>query len=199
MTDETNTETQVDGLSLLKNRARLMGITFSNNIGFDALKEKIDAKLNGPVEAKADALEANPLIGETSPPVRVKTAREDMFEREMKLVRLRITNMDPKKKDLPGEILTVGNEVLGIVRKYVPFGEVTEDGYHVPHILYTFMKERKFLNVRITKGPNGKQIVRHNWAPEFSLEVLPQLTQSQLDKLGAAQQAAGVFANDEQF
>ena len=42
-----STEQQpVDEMTLLKARAKLMGINFSNNIGKDALVAKINAKLN---------------------------------------------------------------------------------------------------------------------------------------------------------
>ena len=108
----------------------------------------------------------------------------------MRLVRLRITNMDPKKKDLPGEILTVANDYLGTVRKFIPFGEVTDNGYHVPYCLYMMMKERRFLNIRTTKK-NGQIQVSSGWATEFAFEELPPLTQHELDRLAAAQAAAG--------
>jgi hypothetical protein len=118
----------------------------------------------------------------------------------MKLIRLRITNMDPKKKELPGEILTVANEFLGTVCKYIPYGEVTENGYHVPNCLYTVLKERKFLNVKITKGANGQSKMTHSWAQEFALEVLPALTRADLTKLAAVQAAAGIITpNSEAF
>jgi hypothetical protein len=112
----------------------------------------------------------------------------------MKLVRLRITNMDPKKKELPGEIYTVANDVIGTIRKYVPFGEKTDEGYHVPYILYQMLKGRKFLSIRTVRGANGSERVEHTYANEFALEVLEPLTQDELNKLAAAQAAAGVFA-----
>jgi len=104
--------------------------------------------------------------------------------------------MDPKKRDLPGEIVTVGNEYLGMVSKFIPFGEATDAGYHVPHILYTFLKNRKFLNVKTTKRANGQIKIEQSWANEFALEILPPLTQEELNKLANAQAAAGVFAEE---
>jgi len=194
-----------DELTVLKQRAKLMGLVFSNNIGIQALRQKIEAKMAGEIvtaDAEADnaPAQANPLTGEDPVkdvnPVTGKplTTREILMRDQMKLVRLRITNMDPKKKELPGEILTVGNEFLGTVSKYIPFGEVTDNGYHVPFILYTMMKDRKFLNIRTTKTANGQSKVSQNWASEFALEILPPLTRSELDKLATAQAAAGVFA-----
>jgi hypothetical protein len=203
MTSETADDIQMpDELQILKDRAKLMGITHSNNIGLEALRAKIvarQAENDQPLNHGSAEDAANNPLGESESSSKPLSIRERLLRDEMKLIRLRITNLDPKKKDLPGEIYTIANEYLGTVRKYVPFGETTEDGYHVPHCIYTFLKNKKFLNVRTTKAPNGSPVVKHNMAPEFALEVLPALTQDELNKLANAQKAAGVFNNDEQF
>lgn len=116
--------------------------------------------------------------------------RADLIKEQMKLVRCRIQNLDPKKAELPGEIFTVANRILGTVRKYVPYGEVTDNGYHLPYIIYKQLEDRRFLNIR-TSTKNGQVRVESNWAKEFAIEVLPPLTQEELDRLAAAQAAAG--------
>ena len=181
-----------DELSVLKQRATMMGIQFSNNIGLETLRKKIEDKMEGRAEADA-APQINPLAGETTAqPVKRKTLRQKLYDEQMKLVRIRVTNLDPKKKDLPGEVITVANEHLGTVRKFVPFGEVTDDGYHVPYCIYRFMEKRKFLNIRIVKDRHtGVERVESNWVKEFALEVLPQLTPQQIANLKTAQIAAG--------
>lgn len=202
MSDQTNTENdaqadeqQVDELTLLKQRARMMGVQFSNNIGLEALKERIQAKIaeaESITAATSSASSADP-TDPSAPAPKTRTLRQMLYEENMRLVRLRITNLDPKKKDLPGEIITVGNDHLGTVRKYVPFGEVTDNGYHVPYCIYKAMKARKFLNIRTFKDrKNGNQIrVEQNMAQEFALEVLDPLTPQELQQLAAAQAAAG--------
>lgn len=181
-----------DELTMLKQRASMMGIQFSNNIGLETLRKKIEDKMEGRAEADA-APQINPLAGETTAqPVKRKTLRQKLYDEQMKLVRIRVTNLDPKKKDLPGEVITVANEHLGTVRKFVPFGEVTDDGYHVPYCIYRFMEKRKFLNIRIVKDRRtGQERVESNWVKEFALEVLPQLTPQQIANLKTAQIAAG--------
>lgn len=208
--------TQVTELDMLKSRAKLMGIQFSNNIGVDALKAKIEAKLTGeanppapgpenvgtPPDSNADAPETSrdpaPVITAGSgieapkPPAKPKSLRQQLMEEQMKLVRVRITNLDPKKKDLPGEIFTVANEYLGTVRKYIPYGEVTDNGYHIPFCLYTALKEREFLNIRTRKDKRtGTPIVESGYVREFALEVLPPLTEKELAQLAASQAAKG--------
>lgn len=191
MTEEITQQedTALMELGLLKSRAKLMGITFSNNIGLDALKEKIEKKMAGEADdAVSDeaVIAPNPL----EPEARPMSLRDIIAQDAMKLVRLRITNLDPKKKDLPGEVFTLANEYLGTVRKYIPYGEVTEDGYHVPNCIYERLKARMFQNIRSVKERNGHIRVETNWVREFSLEVLPSLTEKELKQLATAQQAA---------
>lgn len=181
----------VDELKMLKARATLMGIVFSNNISVETLRQKIEAKISEvdtPVDAAVNPLEVPEVPVSKSAP----SLRDYLISTEMKLVRLRITNLDPKKKDLPGEIVTVANEFMGTVRKYIPFGEVTENGYHVPYCLYKELEGRKFLNVRTLKdGRSGQIRVETTWAREFALDVLPPLTSDELMRLAMTQSASG--------
>ena len=189
---------QPSELDMLKSRAKLMGITFSNNIGLDALKTKIEEhKKASEAKTQTQALdqtnEQQPEVQTENQTKKTKTLslRAHLQKEKMKLVRLRITNLDPKKKDLPGEILTVGNEYLGTVRKFVPFGEATDNGYHVPYCLYELMRDRKFLSIKTRKGPKGQTIVEQQMVREFALEILPPLTEAELARLSAAQLSAG--------
>jgi hypothetical protein len=180
-------EDTVDEITLLKQRADTLGITYSPRIGVDSLRAKIDERLNEK-EPDAPAGGSNKL----SKVEQMAALRESMHKEQMKMVRLRITNLNPNKKELTGEIFTVANKFLGIVKKYIPYGEVTEDGYHVPYILYTELRDRKFLSIKTRQDKTtGQIVVSQNWVPEFALEVLPQLTQAELNKLAAAQSAAG--------
>lgn len=186
--DEETSSQEVDELSLLKQRASLMGIKYSNNISIEKLRERINGKL---VEEEQEEKTATSIAKTVEG--KALTLRQKLIKDNMRLIRLRITNLDPKKKDLPGEIITVANEHLGTVRKFVPFGETTENGYHVPYCIYNLLRSRKFLNIRTFKDrQNPGQIkIEQSWSPEFALDVLPPLTQEELDKLATAQSAAG--------
>ena len=190
-------------IEVVKARARLMGITFSNNIGIEALRAKIRDKQNGqaakPDLEAAKAKESEPELESpnkvnalTGEPVRVKklTLCQYLFNENMKLVRVRIQNLDPKKKDLHGEIITVANEHLGTVRKFVPYSGEAAENYHLPYILFNHMKGREFLNIRTVKVGNKIEI-QQSWSKEFALEILPDLTQAELKQLATAQIAAG--------
>ena len=196
----TESETAVDELALLKERAKQMGIPFSNNISLETLRKRISDKMEGKEEP-----EVNPLTGDneiaaiTSAPVKLDAkqnalALRKMMQRDqMKLVRVRITNMDPKKKDLPGEIWTVSNEYLGNVRKMIPYGEQTDDGFHIPYCLFRLLQSKRFLHIRTVKDRvTGVERQEKQWVKEFSLDVLPDLTKEELARLAAAQAAAGL-------
>ena len=196
----TEGEAAVDELTLLKERAKQMGIPFSNNISLETLRKRIADKMEG-----KDEPEVNPLAGDseiaaiTAAPKKLDAkqnalALRKMMQRDqMKLVRVRITNMDPKKKDLPGEIWTVSNEYLGNVRKMIPYGEQTDDGFHIPYCLFRLLQSKRFLHIRTVKDRvTGLERQENQWVKEFSLDVLPDLTKEELARLAAAQAAAGL-------
>ena len=193
-------EQAVDELTILKERAKVMGIPFSNNISLETLRKRVADKMEGKDEApEVNALTGDPEIAQAlatkplDPKANAVALRKLMHAKQMRQVRVRVTKMDPKKKDLPGEIWTVANEYLGTVRKFVPYGEQTDDGFHIPYCLYRLLDSKRFLHIRDVKD-RTTGIVRQDkvWAKEFSLDVLPTLTQGELDRLAAAQAAAGL-------
>ena len=196
----TEGEAAVDELTLLKERAKQMGIPFSNNISLETLRKRIADKMEG-----KDEPEVNPLAGDseiaaiTAAPKKLDAKqnalalRKLMQREQMKMVRVRITNMDPKKKDLPGEIWTVSNEYLGNVRKMIPYGEQTDEGFHIPYCLFRLLQSKRFLHIRTVKDRvTGLERQEKQWVKEFSLDVLPDLTKEELARLAAAQAAAGL-------
>lgn len=189
-------EPQVDELTVLKERAKLMGIPHSPNIGLEALRKKIAEVQEGTPEPEPEqeAPAVNPL-GEAPPVQRKLSLGQQLRLEQTRLVRVRIQNLDPKKKDLPGEIITVANEYIGTVRKFVPFGEATDDGYHIPYCIYNFLKNRQFLQINVSKK-NGQQVVKTAMVREFAIEELPPLTEEELAHLAQAQTAAGSLKDD---
>lgn len=175
-----------DELTLLKRQARAMGIPFSNNIGVETLRAKIKAVMEGEAE-KEKTLEDQAAEALQKKPVKKLSLRERLRRENLALVRVRVTNLDPKERDLPGEIFTVANEYVGTVRKYVHFNVP----WHVPKCIYKMMRNAKFLNIRVYKQA-GREIVETSWAPKYSIEVLPQLTKEELQKLAVAQRSKGL-------
>lgn len=190
--------TQVTEMDMLKQRATMMGIQFSNNIGIETLRKKIQEKMDGVPEVPET--ETPPLVApavltkEAEPvaPVKPISLRNYLLAEATKLIRIRISCMDPKKQDIPGEYFTVANEHIGTIRKYVPFGESTDGGYHVPACILEMLRSREFLHIKTETHPVTKAIsVKTRYVREFSIEVLPPLTPEQIRRLAADQTSSG--------
>ena len=196
-------EGQPTELEVLKNRARLMGIPFSNNISLATLKQKVADKMaedeagdagddgddDDDDEQEAASTPAPAKAPKLNP---VQQMRQDLMKEQMKLVRVRIACMNPQKANLPGELITVGNKYLGTVSKFVPFGEATDNGYHLEYILYKALEERRFTHITTVKNKqNGQLQTKTRDMKEFSIEILPPLTAEELADLKTAQIAAG--------
>lgn len=186
--DNENQENPLEELTLLKERARMMGISVSGNIGVDTLKKRIEEKMNGNKEEELEEAKLPKSKREME-----QDLRRELQKEQLVLLRCRIYNLNPQKRDLQGEIVTVGNRYLGTVRKFIPFGEDTENGYHIPRIIYEHLKTKKFQSVttKAMKGANQGQIqVSTRMVPEYNIEILPQLTKEELEELALKQAAA---------
>lgn len=190
-------------LAGLKEKADTLGITYHPSIGAEKLREKIQehlAKATPPAEDTPAAPSVIPKpVAEAfvapdytpAPPVYVPESvaqkRRRLKDDAMALVRVRISCMNPAKKEWDGEILTTGNTLVGTVSKFIPFN--ADEGYHVPQILFNMLKERMcqvFVEGKDAKG--GKMRVP-KLIREFSLEVLDPLTRQELADLAARQAA----------
>lgn len=175
----------VDQLALLKTKADTLGVTYSGNIGIDALREKINAKMNGEPDKKEET-KGSPEVAREKTPMEI---RQELFLDATRLVRVRITNMNPAKADLPGEIFTVSNRYVGEIKRYIPYGEQV-DGWHVENMLLDMLKEKQFQQIRTKKGANGQILPDTKWVREFAIEELPALTPEELKVLANKQAAA---------
>ena len=169
-----------DELATLKARADALGISYHPSIGVEKLREKVNAVLKKD-EASQEAPAADAKETESQ-------RRNRLRQEASKLVRIRLTCMNPHKKEWQGEFITAGNAVVGTFTKYIPFN--ADEGWHVPHIIYEQLRDREcqvFVTVRDSKGNatrKGKTI------KEFAIEVLPPLTEEELKDLAQRQAMA---------
>lgn len=190
MTEEQ--QVQVEELVVLKQRADLMGVQYHPNISVEKLKARINAKLNDEPELQEelDTLlpvnDSEPKLFQFKP--ETKLERENRLRKEAtRLVRIRVTCMNPNKKDWDGEVFTVSNSVVGTHRKYVPFN--AEEGWHVPSIIFEYIKDKQFVHHYVEKK-EGKEINRHKLVKEFAVEILDPLTEEELKDLAQRQALA---------
>ena len=193
MTDETNLieDTQEDEvvvqdeLDALKARANLLGVKFHPSISLEKLREKVNAAVTSDgaatseEEAKDPAEPKQETIGEK---------RKRLKTEALKLVRIRLTCLNPAKKEWEGEIITVGNSLIGTVKKFVPFN--ADDGWHVPHVIYQQLKERQCQVFYTATDARGNKVRKGKLIKEFAIEVLPPLTKEELDELARRQAMA---------
>lgn len=177
MNEELNDLEPESELDVLKQRADSLGIKYSNNIKVETLREKINAKLEDAAVVKESQQSINDL-------------RKKLIAEETKLIRIRLQVMNPAKRGWRGEIITVCNNFIGTVRKFVPFdARFYKNGYHVPNCIYKMLKERKYQAINTYKDDKGRDAYSTEYVPEFSIEVLPQLTEKELKELAKEQQA----------
>jgi hypothetical protein len=186
-----------DERTLLKQRADIMGIVYHPNIGTDKLKAKIQEKLDTPVDKlksiskdeleTIEAAEAGDVFTQEKAltPTQIAMA---LRKECLKLVRIRVTNMNPLNANRKGDIFSVGNSQIGFIKKFVPYN--SDVGYHVPQILLTQMQSKKFMTHYEVQVGN-KKVKRHRLIPELAIEILPPLTTKELQELKQRQLMAG--------
>tara|TARA_B110000211_G_C13875214_1_gene462620 strand:+ start:105 stop:662 length:558 start_codon:yes stop_codon:yes gene_type:complete len=183
MTDKTIQD--VLELSVLKETADDMGISYSKNIGVGKLRERIDAAMATSV-AGAVIKEPEVVVKETEGQMRLRRHKEASA-----LIRVRITCMNPNKREWQGEIFTVSNSVVGTFRSYVPFN--LDEGWHIPQIILNQVKTRQCQIFKTVNGPRGEKVRKGALIPEFSIDVMTPLTQKELDELAQRQAMAGTI------
>jgi hypothetical protein len=204
-----------DELAALKQRADLMGLKYHPSISAAKLAEKISAHLQGDTQAEqaadADLAAADKATAAVDPSVpeavasgAVKTTindetgetlyalnetpvqkRQRLRRQANELVRIRVTCMNPAKKDWAGEIFTTGNSSVGTLRKFVPFN--AEEGWYVPRMILQVMQERQCQIFVNGKSKNGVKTREPKLIKEFAIEVLPDLTEIEIKELARRQ------------
>lgn len=183
--DVNEEEVQVDELTLLKRRADKLGVSYSNNIGLETLKERVAKAMEGNKEPEVEKEAKDESVQD------LVELRAEKRKEAMKLIRIRYTNMNPRKKDLPGEFFTVANGIIGAIKRYVPYGEAAENGWHVENAIYKMMKRRTFTSTVTRRDDKGRPYNTSVERKEFAIEVLDPLTKEELDQLAKDQRASG--------
>ena len=184
MSEIQNDESLVsDELAALKARASLLGITFHPTIGLEKLREKVNAAVTSDGSTEEEVVEAPVVAKESEAAKRLRLRNE-----ASKLVRIRLTCMNPTKKEWEGEIITAGNAGVGTFKKFVPFN--VDEGWHVQHIIYKQLVNRECQIFVTVKDSMGNKIRKGKLIKEFAIEVLPQLTEDELADLAQRQAMA---------
>jgi len=202
MTEETITDNgaedlalQADALEDLKERATKLGIKFHPMIGEDKLREKVAEAMtrldgeNTPASEESDEVAA---ISAYVAPKETKAQQAYRLKSEAsELIRVRVTNMNPNKREWEGEIFTAANSVVGTFRKFVPFNVP----WHVPRIVLEQLRQRQFQHFTTEVDQRGNKVRRGRLIAEFAIEELSPLSEKELKELAQRQaMAAGTSA-----
>jgi hypothetical protein len=114
--------------------------------------------------------------------------RKNRLRREaMALVRVRVSCMDPQKKNLKGELLCISNKNFGTVQRFIPFNRE----WHIEKVLYDGLMEKEYMVFdREKTGRAGIEVVTPRNVPAFNIQVLPPLTKGELKDLAQRQAMA---------
>lgn len=173
-------------LSGLKSKAKALGVAHSPNISAETLSERIKEKV-----AELEAAEQPEPVPEVVVPETPQRRRVRLRREAAKLVRIRVTCMNPAKREWQGELFSVGNTAVGDYRRMVPFGVE----WHVEQIMLNMIQERKYQMFRTLRNAQGETYKEAEFVKEFAVEILPALTPTELKALAQRQaMAAGTEA-----
>ena len=152
----------------LKNEAKVLGISFSPNIGEDALREKIALHMSTPPDKE--------FTGE---------AFAENYAEAMKLVRVEITPNRADDAGLKGDEFAVQSKYLGFVYRWVRFGKPT----HIPNVLIESIKERVYTKKIEDGGVNEQPMVAE--LRRYTVNYLDPLTEEEVEKINFMNKQAG--------
>lgn len=183
MTDENQVEEAE--MDALRSRADQLGLKIHPNAKAETVRERIQAALaEDSDEVKTDG----PSDGAVELSVETEQQRKVRLKKQAtKLVRIRISCMNPNKREWDGEIFSAGNGVVGQHTKYVPYNVA----FHVPQIIFNQIKARMcqvFYSVRDPR--TGQTTRRGKMVEEFAIEKLNDLTEAELKDLAQRQAMA---------
>lgn len=189
----------MSNLDELKAQADKLGVKYHHMAGEAKIQAAIDAHL-----AKNRSDERSELADEYGVPVNPSHVKDGKIvpmtseeyrakylpERKKnlnRLIRCRVTCMNPAKRAWEGEIISVGSAKNGTFKKFIPF-----DGreWHIPKVIYDELLDRKCTVWSNGKDSRGRTIRKGRLVPEFSVQVLDPLTRQELDDLKKQQALA---------
>lgn len=184
MADETHSQEEIKELreELLKE----FGIKTSPNASYETLMAKLTEATSGKqlTDSDLDRLIAEPdYVEEKKDSEFEKFKSMSPFKRKkylMQLIRVRIINMDAEDTRRFG-MFSVNTPDTEDVTRIIPLlPETGADAWHIPRVLLNHLKEMKF--PKTVKDPKTQRPVT-SWVPRFNFEILPDLTQEELEAI----------------
>ena len=193
-------------LQHIRAQADMLGVKYHHRAGIEKIQQLIDdhlmaqnAELAIPDPAAEASIRSEPKMpmakgyDELIVPMTEAEYKKDA-QREAKLLvgallRVRITCLDPNKKNWPGEIVSVGSARLGTFKRYVPFD--TEEPWHIPKIIYDVLNERMCSIPVKKKDSRGHKTTAYKQIKAYSITIEEPMTKEEIKELARQQALAG--------
>jgi len=191
VTTEPAQESKDQALLELKERADALNVPYHPNIGIEKLQMRIDAHLsvmddkrfNTTTHHNQDSIATSQHVDEDT----IKRQSLEKKRREqLKLVRIILNSNDPNRTEWEGEVITCSNDLVGTVKKFIPYGH--EAGWHIPQIMLNTLREKQVqLHSQKVNRKTGVRVHTTRLVPAYSIEVLQPLNSQELDLLAKQQ------------
>jgi len=183
----------------IKQELKDNGVVVHHKTGTEKLVDTLNKVRNGVhEEVKSNGPTSNSPSGSTEASRAAKAKHIASIENltaeqvAMRLTRVVVTPNDPLMANYPGLIFTVGVSSLNngeMIKKFVPFNN--EEGWHVPHIILCQIESAEMQKFKTITNSKGEKVLEPYVTKKFNVRILPPLTEEEMVKLAASQQAAG--------
>lgn len=189
-------------LQHIRAQADMLGVTYHHRAGVEKIQQLIDDHLTAqnndviPEPAAEASVRSEPVV--KGYPDKIVPMTEAEYKKDAQrtakamvgaLLRVRITCLDPNKKNWPGEIVSVGSSKLGTFKRYVPFD--TEEPWHIPKIIYDVLNERMCSVPIKKKDSRGHKTTAYKQIKAYSITIEEPMTKEEIKELARQQALAG--------
>jgi len=158
----------------------------------DDIRKQIEAEFDAKMKIEKAKMQANMEVNMATQSNAAMDSRVSIGQAKLKarkaamaLKRVVVTCKDPMKSSWDGEIISAGNDVIGEVKKYIPFN--VDIGYHVPQIILNVLAEKNCTIFVNKKGADGKMLKVGKQVKAYNVQYLEPLTPEELTELARDQ------------
>jgi hypothetical protein len=181
---------QAEELENLREKAKKLGVKHHPSAGAEVIRQKIKEFEAAAAAASSGSNSSATNTANSDSPPDPRTPQQIEMQRRMairhqaeRLVRCRITCMNPAKKEWTGELFTVANRSTPTLKRFVPFGV----DWHVPKMMLDAIRAREFQTFVTEKSRNGIDKRTGKLVREFAIEIVDPLTPEELQELARRQ------------
>lgn len=181
----------------LEEQANLLNIDFHPNISDAKLMTRLKAAKEGsPQEASTDDVTETPdnkpikavkLIPQSDMKFSKEITKAEKRQEARQMIRVVVVCNDPAKKEWQGEVLEVGNGVIGEIRKFIPYGSP----WYIPKALIRFIEDKQYQKFYTRRDKHNNETRYGVNEKAFNVSYIGNLNEDELADLAKNQAARG--------